>query len=421
MPGAPRPLSPRAASTAAGLAAAPLAALRARTVCHRTVGLDVLPRHALDAAGARALREHLDAAGLASFVLATCNRTEVYWRAAGPDDDAAIARAIDSATAAPGEAGRLLTGRAAAEHLFRVCAGLESLVLGEAEILGQVRTAVEASPGAGPFLQGVARAALRAGRMVRAETAIAAGAQSVASAAVQQLAALLPLAQSRVLVVGAGATGAKVARHLRRRGVGALAVANRSEARAAAVASEVGAQALALADAALALHDADALVCAIDAGGAAITRADLQQAMARRPHRPLVVVDLSMPPAVEPGEVAGVRRVDLAALDATVAAHAAQRAAEVPKANAIVRRELRHLDAWARRQALHPVVSQLRQRAEAIRQAELARAAAELSPADLAAVDRLTRRLLAQVLAIGVDAVGGDAEPAPAAVVEIDL
>lgn len=379
-----------------------LASLRAVTINHRNVGIGALPRHTVGCDTAAAVHEDLTAAGVESFVLATCNRTELYWRAQVPGDDEAVMQAIARAVCVPDGASRL-TGRAAAAHLFRVCAGLESLVLGEAEILGQVRAALDACSGTGPFLKGVVQAALRAGRMARAETAIGVGAQSVASAAVHLVAGAIPLECCRVLVLGAGATGVKAARHLRKLGVGQLVVANRTLGRAEAVAAPLGAEAVALDRLRDELDRADAVVCAVDAPEYLIGLEDLRRAAALRRHRPLMVVDLSMPHVVEPGDVPGVTRVDLGVLEGEVERQRDRRAAEVPKVEAVIDRELHHLQAWARHHALRPLASDLRRKVEAIRRAELERAQGELpvgGAADAAVLDRLTRRLLDQVLAI---------------------
>lgn len=401
------PLSPEAASAAApALAAASgLETLRAISVSHRAVGVGALARHSLDCDAAQALHQQLTSAGVASVVLATCNRAELYWRAGGDGDDDAAAHAFARLAGLPSGTGRL-AGLAAAAHLFRVCAGLESLVLGEAEILGQVRAALDASPGADPFLRGIVHAALRAGRQARAETALGVGAQSVASAAVQFLSRAMPVNRSHVLVVGAGATGVKVARHLRALGVGRLVVANRTIERAAAVAAALGAEPAGLDGLQDAIGLAHAVVCAVDAPGHVVSLDDLRWAAAARRGRPLMVVDLSMPPAVEPGELDGVARVDLATLQHSVAQQHDRRAAEVPKALEVIERELRHLESWARRQALRPLVSALRRKLETIRRAELDRLRPELSAADAdtAALDRLTRRLFDRVLALPVGA-----------------
>jgi glutamyl-tRNA reductase len=384
-----------------------LAALRAITLNHRNVGVRAMQSLSVGCEASVVLHDELSEAGVESFVLATCNRTELYWRARVPGDadavERAVARAFGTAHTAALSAAARLSGRAAALHLFRVCAGLESLVLGEAEILGQVRAALDACPGAGPFLEGVVRAALRAGRMARAETAIGVGALSVASAAVHLLAESLPLGGSRVLVVGAGDTGLKAARHLRALGAGELVVANRTVARARAAAASLGAEAVGLDDLAGELVRADAIVCAVDAPAPLIGTHELARAAAARNGRRLIVVDLSMPPAIAHGDVPGVERVDLDALDRQVERQRDQRAAEIPRVEAVIERELGHLDGWARHHVLRPLVSDLRRKIEAIRQTELTLARRELKdaqPADVHVLDRLTRRLLDQVLAI---------------------
>jgi glutamyl-tRNA reductase len=387
------------------LASSGLQTLRAITVSHRAVGVDALARHSLDGEAAVALHQSLTDAGIASVVLATCNRAELYWQARRDTDDDTATHAFARLVGLPAGTGRL-TGLAAAAHLFRVCAGLESLVIGEAEILGQVRATLDASPGAGPFLRGVVHAALRAGRQARAETALGVGAQSVASAAVQFLGRALPVDRSHVLVVGAGVTGVKVARHLRALGVGRLVVANRTLDRATAIAAALGAEPAGLDGLQDAIGLAHAVVCAVDAPTHVVSLEDLRWAAAARNGRPLMVVDLSMPPAVEPGEVSGVTRVDLATLQQAVAVQHDRRAAEIPKALAVVERELRHLESWARRHALRPLVADLRRKLETIRRAELERLCQELAlpPGGDGALDRLARRLLDRVLAIPVGA-----------------
>lgn len=347
-----------------------LAPLRALLVSHRTAGLEGLRQLAVDCERVMALHAGLTAAGVASVVLTTCNRTEIYWHAGNPNDSETVQRMFADAVGAPrswlADATLSLAGEAAAGHLFRVCAGLESLVLGEAEILGQVRSALDACTGAGPFLHGVVRAAIRAGRMARAETAIGVGAQSVASAAVQMLAKTLALPAARVVVVGAGDTGLKAARHLRSLGVGELVVVNRTLARAEQLGHAVSAEAVGLDGLPSELCRADAVVCAVATPTPIILTGDLRTAAAARRSRPLVVVDLCMPPAVETGEAPGVTHVNLSALEAHVAGEHGRRALEIPKVEAVVRRELAHLATWARRHALRPVMSDLRRQFEAM-------------------------------------------------------
>lgn len=402
----PSLIEPAAASSARPPAGSGLSLLRALTLNHRRLGLPGLQAVALDCHGAAALHEALTAAGVESVVLVTCNRTEVFWCARRSDDDAIVAAACDMATgaAAPGAWGvaTRLEGPAVAWHLFRVCAGLESLVQGEAEILGQVRGALEACRGAGSFLRGVVQAALRAGRMARAETAIGVGARSVASAAVHLLASALPLGTARVLVVGAGATGLKLATHLRALGVTELAVANRSVDRAEVVARAVGATAIGLDRLSESLSVVDAVLFAVHGPEPLVSLADLAAAMSARRLRPLLVADISMPPAVESGPMPGVTRIDLAAIETFVQHQQHRRAAEIPRVETVLTREMEHLETWVRRHTLRPLVARLRRRVEQIRRAEVARAHGEpgLAAVDLAVLERLSRRLLDRVLAV---------------------
>lgn len=384
-----------------------LSVLRALSLNHRALGLHALQEASLDCHGAAALHDALTAAGVESVVLVTCNRTELFWCARNPDDGAVVAAARDAVSGAADrriwDGATRLEGAAVAWHLFRVCAGLESLVQGEAEILGQVRAALDACSGAGPLLRGVVQAALRAGRMARAETVIGVGARSVASAAVHLVSSALPLGSARVLVVGAGSTGLKLTTRLRSLGVTELSIANRSVDRAQEVAAAVGATALGLDRLHESLSLVDAVLFAVHGPAPLVSLADLAAAMSARRRRPLLVADISMPPAVEPGHMAGVTRIDLAAIETFVHHQQHRRAAEIPQVELVLTREMRHLETWLRRQALRPLVSGLRRKVEAIRRAELARVQGELgrhTSVDAALLERLSRRLLEQVLAV---------------------
>lgn len=395
-----------------------LAVLRVLSLNRDNVGLAGLATMSIQDAAARALREELASYGIAAILVVTCNRTELYWRSRVPGDDERAARAFAEATGVSEAELALLamrvSGEAAAAHLFRVTCGLESLVLGEAEILGQIRAALEASPGAGPFLDGVFRGALRTGRAARAETGIGEGAVSVASTAVHTLADLVHLAASRVLIVGAGDTAHKVGRLLRAVGVRELVIANRTRARGEALAAALHAVARGLDDVREELRTADAVVCAAGAPSRLVTASDLRAAMSARVGRSLAVVDLAMPGVVEPTPVDGVTLVDLAGLERVAAQHRERRRREVPRAEAVIARELGWLRAWARHHAVHPLVSGLRQKVEEIRRAELARVKQELhvdNDFDDAALERLSRRLLDQVLAIPLAALHDEAVP----------
>jgi glutamyl-tRNA reductase len=381
-----------------------LDAFRVFSLSHRTCGLPALGGVVAHGDAAR-LHASLSTAGIQSIILSTCNRFEVYWRGARTGDDQTVAGMLDAALPMAKEllhGGSIqLSGDAAASHLFRVCSGLESMVLGEAEILGQVRTAMEQAPGSGSFLRGVFTAAIRTGRAARAETAIGTGAMSVASAAIEQLEACLPLGTRRVLLIGAGETAAKVARQLASIGVGQLVIANRTLERAQALAKTHQGTAVSLDSLGDEIAAADVVICASHSTSWLVTRSDVAN---RSVENPLVLVDLSMPPAIEPFEINGVARIDLSEIERATVAHRQRREGEIPRVEACIAREMEWLRAWARQETLRPFVSTLRQKADSIRVEELERAREELKSGDPHKVlERLSRRIFDRLLAVPLD------------------
>ena len=377
-----------------------LDALRVFSLSHRTCGLPALGGVVAHGDAAR-LHTSLTSAGIESIVLSTCNRFEVYWRspgaAADQTVDAMLAATLPLAQELLHSGSIQFAGDDAARHLFRVCSGLESMVLGEAEILGQVRAAMDQAAGAGSFLRGVFTAAIRAGRGARAATGIATGAMSVASAAIQQLETKVRICEQRILLIGAGETAAKVARQLAKIGASQLVIANRTLDRAQALADTYRARAVTLDAIAAEIADANVVICAANASSWMVTRAHV----ANRPAvSPLVIVDLSMPPAVEPFEIAGVTRIDLAEIERATAGHRQRREAEIPRVDAYIADELDWLRAWARQEVLRPFLSTLRQNGDVIPHDELERARQELkagaNPQEV--LERLSRALRASVI-----------------------
>lgn len=343
-----------------------LGSVRVRSINQRTHGLVGLAALAATPGSAAALHASLSSHGIDSVVVTTCNRLEVYWRSRSAEDDVAATGILAAAFGADAEAivGRSLwlTGEAAVNHLFRVCAGLESVVMGEAEVLGQARAALEACPGAGSFLTGVFRAAVRAGRAARAETAIGEGAMSVASTAIQWLSAQMPLTACRVLIVGAGDTARKAARHLNAIGVGRLVIANRTQSRAQDLAAPLHAEVVGLDAVPHEIARADAVISAVSAPGWVVTLDQLRRRARAAERRPLMLIDLSMPPSIEPGDADHVVRIDLAALEQTANTNRKQREVEAPRVEVVIARELEWLRRWARREALRPMVTRRRLR-----------------------------------------------------------
>lgn len=244
------------------------------------------------------------------LLLSTCNRSEIY--AIGADDEvseAVVRRAVVAARGgdwlAPGPHRYRLTGEAAAQHLCRVACGLDSLMLGEPEILGQVRDAAVAAREAGtlgPRLDALVRAAVAAGRRARSATRIGVGATSAAAAAVTLAErASGGLSGRRVVVIGAGQAGRLAVSRVAKRRPSSMAVANRTiEAGRAAAGLAAGVTAHGLEAVPALLASADVVIAAVGVPEPVVSRASLEVAMHGRAHRPLVVVDLGVPPAVDP-------------------------------------------------------------------------------------------------------------------------
>jgi glutamyl-tRNA reductase len=294
---------------------------------------------------------------------------------------------------------------AAARHLLEVSAGLQSAVLGESEILGQVRGAWQAAKDAGGVratLDLLFRHALRAGKRARTETAIGRGTASISHAAVEMVTDRLGgLAGRRVLVVGAGEMGVGVATALHRAGVADIVVANRTPERGRRLAEDVGGQALGLEGLAGALAASDVVLACTASGESVVTAADLRAA--GRDGRPLLVVDIAVPRAVELAArtLPGVTVLDLDDLRDWTDRGLALRVAEADRVRAIVEEELEHFSLEAAARQAAPLVAQLHERADTIRRTELDRFANRLAPLTAEGrdtVEALTRAIVAKLL-----------------------
>jgi glutamyl-tRNA reductase len=350
-------------------------------------------------------RDHITEA----VVLSTCMRTEVYAvaeRYHGAVQDVRNFLAELSFRAPEEFADHLYTfhDEAAVGHLFRVASGLDSAVLGEGEVLGQVKAAWQSAMdegAAGPVLAGLFRHAVGVGKRARAETAIARGTTSVSQAAVEMAERELgSLDGRRILVLGAGDMGEGMVAALGASGAGEILVANRSATKAAALARKVGGRSVALGALITALADVDVLLTSTGSPSVLVEAADLADVLEGRDGRPLLVVDIAVPRDVDPGvrELEGVTLLDMEDLAAFAAAGVEGRRQEVANVEAIIADEVvRHAaDATARQAA--PLVAALHDRAEALRQAELDRQASRLTPEQAAAADAVSRALIKKLL-----------------------
>jgi glutamyl-tRNA reductase len=381
---------------------------------HRTAPLDLLERMTIgDGQLSKALhdlltREHISEA----LVLSTCNRTEVYAvaeRFHGAYSDIRGFLADFSFLPPEDFADHLYVhyDSAAAAHLLSVTAGLDSAVLGESEIQGQVKVAWDRSRdegAAGPTLNLLLRHALEAGKRARTDTGIARSIASVSQAAVamadQRLAGV---AGRTVLVLGAGEMGEGMAVALAGAGVAEVLVANRTPERGAELAARVGGRAVSLVDVPIHLADVDVLLTSTGAQAPLFETTDIAPVMAARPDRPLLIVDIAMPRDVDPAvaHVDGVTLLDMDDVRGFAAAGIADRRREVAAVEAILNDELeRYLGATSAR-SVAPMIVALRERAETVRAAELERMRArydDLDARQLDMVDAVTRGMVAKLL-----------------------
>lgn len=353
---------------------------------HRTAPLSVRERLALAEGRQVELLHRVAQSPHEALLVSTCNRVELYL--ASPD----VAQARDSALrelAALGGAEGLEhlyehRGEDALVHLFRVAASLDSMVLGEAQILGQVKDAFELGQGSGAVrgeLTRVCAAAFGCAKRVRTETAIGRSATSMASAAVALASKVFDgLGDKTVLLVGAGEMSELAARHLKQAGATRMLVTNRTFSRAEALAADVGATARPFEELFPLLTAADVVVCSTASPVPLFTHDNVAAVGKARRFRPLFMVDLAVPRdiASDVGALDWVHAYDVDDIQKFVADNAAARAEEAQKAGVLVAQEVaRFVRERAVRQGL-PVLAQLRQRGEAIARAEVERTLAAL-------------------------------------------
>jgi glutamyl-tRNA reductase len=353
---------------------------------HRTAPLSVRERLALPDARQVEVLQRLAQSPNEAFLVSTCNRVELYL--AAPDMNRVRESARDELQllGGPETVEHLYEhkGEDALVHLFRVASSLDSMVLGEAQILGQVKDAFERSQGVGAVrgeLTRVCAAAFGCAKRVRTETAIGRAATSMASAAVSLASKVFDgLGDKTVLLVGAGEMAELAARHLKQAGATRLFVTNRTLARAEALAAEVGGTARPFEELFSLLTAADVVVCSTASPLPLFTKENVAAVARARKHRTLFMVDLAVPRDIAPevGELDWVHAYDVDDIQKFVAENAAARAEEAQKAGVLVAQEVAR---FVRERAVRngvPVLAQLRQRAESIARAEVERTLSSL-------------------------------------------
>jgi glutamyl-tRNA reductase len=382
-------------------------------ISHRHAQVELLERLAFsDDDLVKAYRRAADDPAIEeAVVLSTCNRVEVYGNV--PSYHAGfqtLKRLICESRGVPADelAEPLYSHYEldAAEHLFGVASGLDSMVLGESQILSQVRQALkqaQAEGATGPAITGLFHAAARTGRRVRSETRVGAAPDTFVDAGAELGAQALGGLEGRTaVVIGAGQMSALAVKHLRRRDVGAVRILNRSLERARALAERTSADHGDLGDLQTALAGADLVVSATGAAGIVLTDETLRDAIAGRA-RPMFVLDLAVPRDVDPSvrEIPNVTLADIDDLRDTVSVRAAATAADLERARGIVDEEVRRFALRQRAERLSPLINALRARGDAVVDAELRRFRsdlADLTPDEHEAVAALARGVVAKLL-----------------------
>ena len=391
-------------------------------VNHRTAPIELLERLAVsDEELPKALHqldtfEHV----LEGAILSTCNRVEVYavvskfhggiqdvknfiaeFRHVAPEDFADLAYTYHD--------------EAAAKQLLRVASGIDSMVVGESEILGQVRRAFEAAREEGTLhrvLGAASRYALRVGKRARTETAIGRNPVSVSSAAVELARRAFEdrdLTNKRVAILGAGKMGRLAAKALAQSGAADVTVVNRSEERGRELAELFDAQPRPLSDLPAVLAETDILISSTTAASTVVDVEMVTAAVGSR-SRPLLIVDIGVPRDVDPavGDLPNVFLRDIDDLKTVVAAGVGSRMAEIGSVERIIDAELAHFLEWERSSEVDPSIASLLARAEEIRGAEVEKLLGRvpsLSTEDRAAIERSTKRIVSKLLHVPIDKV----------------
>ena len=360
-----------------------------------------------------------------AVVISTCNRTEIYLVVGDPvrAESDVLGLLAGRAAIRPTELTETIYSPRncdAARQLYRVTAGLESMIVGEAEIQGQVRRAHEAAMRAGctgPLTNRLFAAALTTGKRVRSETEIGSSRVSVPSVAVDLATSVVgALKERHAVILGAGETSELTARALAEQGAGTIFVANRHADRARSLAERFGGSVVGLDGLPDQLVQADIVLSSTSSPHPIVGRDELELVMEKRDGRPLLLIDIAVPRDIDPGcgELEGVTLYDIDDLQAVVARNLSTRAGELPRATELVEEEIHRFARWLGQLDALPVVSALREHANAIVEQVLAENGdrwESASPRDRARVEAIARAIVSRLLhepTIRLRDLGGD-------------
>jgi glutamyl-tRNA reductase len=386
---------------------------------HRVAPVSVREKLWFSEDDVRSLLCRLKAIGVEESVLiSTCNRTELYYvPPANGLDERAVWKVLASqknADEEPADALYAIHSLHAAQHLFKLAAGADSMILGDVQILNQIKSAyalAQSCRTTGTLLNKLFHAALHTGKRARTETEIGDGAVSVGYAAAELASKIFQDLHSKTaLLIGAGETGELTAQHLKSHGLGTLLIANRTRERADQLCAKMNGTAVDFGAMASVLPGVDIIISSVSAPGYILNKADLDAVKRERGSAPLFVIDIGVPRNVDPavGLVAGVFLHDVDSLQQIIDRNLERRRAEIPRVREIVFEELVQFDHWHGSLELNPTIQQLREQFEQIRQSEVEKFSHHFTADRQDDVALLTKRIVNKILHTPMVTLKGD-------------
>jgi glutamyl-tRNA reductase len=381
-------------------------------ISHHTAALEIREKMWMsDEETKEALKRLRDRFFTECMVVSTCNRTEVYGMVADTNvDDQGLKRYLIDLKAA----GDSVTpdhffhdlGGGAVHHLFKVTSGIDSMVIGDIQILSQVKEAFNLSvqmDAMGPVMNRLMQSALHVGKRTRTETAICEGAVSVSYAAVELANKIFAdLAKKTALLIGAGETGELTMKHLMGKGIGHIKVANRTREKAEALVASLGkgGEVVDYDRLAEGLRAADIVITSVNSSSYVVQPQDVHKVMRQRANNPLFIIDIGVPRNVDPAcnKVENVFLYDMDSLSAIVDKNLGRRKAEIPKVTKIIEEEMVEFFHWYNSLQVGPTIHDLRESFEGIRSLEVGKNINRFKPEDRELVDLLTKRIINKIL-----------------------
>lgn len=377
---------------------------------HRTAPVSEREKAAISTGGLQQALQELRPFAQHAVILSTCNRTEIYTigQADGPNCACGfLTKRLGISAGTPPPHLYTLEGTELFRHLFAVACGLDSMAIGEHEVLGQVRQALEAAEKAGMAnlpLRHVFLSAIRTGRRAREETGISRNALSISSIAVNKALDIVPdISSSKIVVVGAGEAGKLSLNVARSRGAANITLVSRTEARAAELAGQAGARAASHSSLISEIQDAEIIITCAASPHPVLRARQVAQVMQSRESRPLIILDIAIPRNVdaEVRSLPGVHLYDIDDLNQDAENNRQEREKEITSVRKIIDNETSLLAGWWQAHSAQPVIRKIVDRAESIRSSQYNRAVKKLeglSQDEKDAVELLTRSIVDKVL-----------------------